>query len=254
MSVNFFLMKNVDIFISIKDNIDAPDVTCNVLQGDTLIFKHPSKMYISLQAASDDAAFSINSWYSPELKNPPDFTNRQACSDFGAHIGDIDYALEEPTVIPDIGDDSGIISGTPAVEVLNKLQREALIRINLQAGAVAEVYVAPVEDESDDVTFKVLLMVVGSLLIIVAGLLFANTWVQVKHTRASLADQNQIRQLRESHRARQQQRQQQQQQQQEGSEESSESSEEQSAQVQNQMSRIAAINQALAQQNNVGND
>ena len=67
MSVNFFLMKNVDIFISIKDNIDAPDVTCNVLQGDTLIFKHPSKMYISLQAASDDAAFSINSWYSPEL-------------------------------------------------------------------------------------------------------------------------------------------------------------------------------------------
>ena len=39
MSVNFFLMKNVDIFISIKDNIDAPDVTCNVLQGDTLIFK-----------------------------------------------------------------------------------------------------------------------------------------------------------------------------------------------------------------------
>ena len=101
--------------------------------------------------------------------------------------------MEEPTVIPDIGDDSGIISGTPAVEVLNKLQREALIRINLQAGAVAEVYVAPVEDESDDVTFKVLLMVVGSLLIIVAGLLFANTWVQVKHTRASLADQNQIR-------------------------------------------------------------
>ena len=44
--------------------------------------------------------------------------------------------------------------------------------------------------ESEDVTFKVLLLTVGSLLIIVAILLLANTWVTRSHMNSTIADRN----------------------------------------------------------------
>ena len=56
-------------------------------------------------------------------------------------------------------------------------------------------------EESNDDTFKILLLVVGVLLLIVSGLLLANTWVTRKHVNANEEDQNRLRILRLAQRA-----------------------------------------------------
>lgn len=48
-------------------------------------------------------------------------------------------------------------------------------------------------EEPDDTTFRVLLLVVGVLMIIVAVLLLANTYVTRKHIVNSLRDREQLR-------------------------------------------------------------
>ena len=48
----------------------------------------------------------------------------------------------------------------------------------------------------DNLTFMILLLVVGVLLILVAMLLFANTMVTRKHLRESINDRDQLRLIR----------------------------------------------------------
>lgn len=58
---------------------------------------------------------------------------------------------------------------------------------------LAEPFKEKEEIQSDDKTFKVLLLVVGILLIVVAGLMLANTYVTRKHLNNSLQEHAQIR-------------------------------------------------------------
>ena len=44
-----------------------------------------------------------------------------------------------------------------------------------------EEFFVPEEEESDNKTFKILLLVVGVLLLVVGALMLANTWVTRKH-------------------------------------------------------------------------
>ena len=55
---------------------------------------------------------------------------------------------------------------------------------------------APIEEKSDDSTFKILLLVVGGLLIVVGFLLLANTYVNRKQNMGILADREELRAAR----------------------------------------------------------
>ena len=48
--VEFMTMTSVETFISIKRNVDEPDITCTVSQGDVILLRHPNKLYLSFKA------------------------------------------------------------------------------------------------------------------------------------------------------------------------------------------------------------
>ena len=81
--------------------------------------------------------------------------------------------------------------------VLSKEQRHGIISLNIQEKPTIEVFYEPLPEAGDGSdTFKILLLVVGILLIIVAMLLMANSWVTRKHLRANLIDRDQLRMMR----------------------------------------------------------
>lgn len=69
LQVDFFILKDVTVFVSIKENIDDKDVICGVQQGDTLVLKNPHKLYLSVEAVGQGAGFSINSRYTNSVTN-----------------------------------------------------------------------------------------------------------------------------------------------------------------------------------------
>ena len=75
-------------FVSIKASFDDEDVTCGVTNGDILLVRHPMKMYLSFNSNDSGAKFYINSFYSKTLTDDK-FVNKEACSDKGAHLGDV---------------------------------------------------------------------------------------------------------------------------------------------------------------------
>ena len=86
--VTFTQIRKVQTFISIKSRIDDKDVICGVSEGDTFVFRHPDKMYLSFISQQTDAKFYVNSYYSNKLTKYS-YVNEKNCSDKGAHLGDI---------------------------------------------------------------------------------------------------------------------------------------------------------------------
>lgn len=84
------------VFVSIKENIDDADITCGVRQGDTLVLKHPQKLYLSVEAVGQGAGYSINARYSNSVSNI-NYVNMAACSDQGLHLGVIDRPTKPDT-------------------------------------------------------------------------------------------------------------------------------------------------------------
>lgn len=80
--VNFFALSGVQTFVSIKPAIDEGrnDVTCAVQPGDTILIRHPNKLYLSFRSEGADSKFFINAIYSPTL-NGDSYDNVERCSD-----------------------------------------------------------------------------------------------------------------------------------------------------------------------------
>ena len=124
------------------------------------------------------------------------YENKSLCSDGGAILGDMPE--EKEPVDPNPGGGGTTPSSSDIkLEVLSKEQRHGLISLAVQEKQTEELFDIPVTDSDDSsMTFKILLLIVGVLLIIVAGLLIANTWVTRKHLRANLYDRDQLRMIR----------------------------------------------------------
>ena len=69
-------------------SIDDDEVTCGVSGGDMLLVRHPMKMYLSFMSEAQDAKFFVNAYYSKTLTDDA-FVNENACSDGGAHLGNL---------------------------------------------------------------------------------------------------------------------------------------------------------------------
>lgn len=91
--------------------------------------------------------------------------------------------------------------------VLDKAQRMGLISIARPEPLILETFIAPTVEESDNLSFKVLLIIVGVLLLIVGGLMLANVYITKKSIHASIQDREQILRARVVNRQRQMQQQ-----------------------------------------------
>ena len=86
--VKFTSMSKVETFVSLKTSIEDEDVTCKVTSGDTIVIRHPMKLYLSFVSEGLDAKFFINTYYSP-TQTGEKYANEKACSDEGASLGDM---------------------------------------------------------------------------------------------------------------------------------------------------------------------
>ena len=134
------------------------------------------------------------------------YANVERCSDEGASLGDIN--LSDPTSTENGDEDDGTkndvddedvgvgpnqdVSG-PSIPVLGWGQREKLIAMAFQSTLVEEVFFEQTQVKSDEKTFRIILLGVGLLLIIVAGLMFLNTYVTKKHMNNNTLAHAQIR-------------------------------------------------------------
>ena len=91
------------------------------------------------------------------------------------------------------------------IKVQSKYQRGVLISKTSERPLTSEVHVEPVVEVAGDDTFMILLLTVGCLLIVVSGLMLANTWVTRKHLNMNINDHDAIRLMRARERLRQQQ-------------------------------------------------
>lgn len=57
--VRFIILQNVETFVSIKENIDDPDIVCNVQAEDWILVRHPNKLYISFKSTGEDSKFFL---------------------------------------------------------------------------------------------------------------------------------------------------------------------------------------------------
>ena len=75
----------------------------------------------------------------------------------------------------------------PKIDIVTKTGRESYIRNQLNESIYEESFSQIIEEKKDNLTFKILMLVVGVLLIIVAILMMLNTWVtrkQIQNTGA----------------------------------------------------------------------
>ena len=138
-------------------------------------------MYLSFKAESNSAKFFIHASYSATQKNTK-FVNKEKCSDAGASLGD---ALDFNTDNNNSGGSSdnnggGSVSLNPKIDIVTKTGRESYIRNQLNESIYEESFSQIIEEKKDNLTFKILMLVVGVLLIIVAILMMLNTWVTRK--------------------------------------------------------------------------
>lgn len=190
--INFLALSGVETFVTIKAAIDekSRDVTCNVRSGDTILIRHPNKLYLSFRAKDVDNKFFINASYAAELTSDS-YDNVERCSDKGANLGDIikdnsgNGSSGGSAIVPD--------PSSPQVKVLSKSKREGLTVLASQEVMIDENATTKKSVQNDDKTFKILLLVVGLLLIVVAALMLANTYVTRKHLNSNTVEHAQIR-------------------------------------------------------------
>ena len=85
--VHFFTLSTVDVYVNIRRAVDegSNDISCQVNQGDTILFQHPNKMYLSFLSSGSESKFYLNIFYSPQLTGAT-YDNFMRCSDNGASL------------------------------------------------------------------------------------------------------------------------------------------------------------------------
>lgn len=187
--VQFIFLQNLDVFVSIKEDLTDSDIVCDVEPGEFILVRHPNKLYVSFKSKGPDAKFFLQAYYA-KTATADAYVNKQRCSDKGKSLGNLLNGDDGADTNNNGG--GGDISFDPRIKVLQKTQRQQLISIGLQQPLVEEIAEVQ-EEESDDTTFRILLLIVGILMIIVAVLLLANTYVTRKHIVNSLRDREQLR-------------------------------------------------------------
>ena len=116
--VVFTSMSNVKTFISLKTSIDDDGVVCGVTSGDILIVRHPMKMYLSFVSEGQDAKFYINTYYSTTLTDDV-YVNKKACSDEGAHLGNVNDGKKKDkgSVTKSVSDGASVLDGNIKIVV-----------------------------------------------------------------------------------------------------------------------------------------
>ena len=78
-------MTAISTFVSIKSDINAENVECQVATDDILVFRYPDKMYISFKAIDTSPKFYLTTYFSQTLLSDK-YVNEAACTDQGAHL------------------------------------------------------------------------------------------------------------------------------------------------------------------------
>ena len=86
--VNFLALLDLEVYVSIKPAIDegTSDVICSVTPGDTILFRHPNKMFVSFKSKALESKFYMQAYYSSTV-NSDSIDNERRCSDKGSSLG-----------------------------------------------------------------------------------------------------------------------------------------------------------------------
>ena len=71
-----------------------------------------------------------------------------------------------------------------------------MLNLSRQNPLTEEVFVEPIDEVDEDNTFQILLLTVGCLLIVVSGLVLANTWVTRKQLAQNTDDHDALVRIR----------------------------------------------------------